>query len=72
MAKPALRCFVLVLGKFLGGIEYPRCRVDVPGVCQLVVRFCCANAAEWMEVLLGVKNFGDPPNSALDGSSDFL
>jgi len=43
--------------------------VDDPSICQSVRQHCCANTAEWIEVLLGVRTLGDPRNIVLDKES---
>jgi len=35
------------------------------------LRHCCANMAEWIEVLLGVKTLVDPRNTVSDASPNF-
>jgi len=42
-------------------------RPMIPGVSLSVTWFCCAKAAEWIDVLLRVKTLGDPKHIVLDG-----
>jgi len=43
----------------------------IPGVCQSVMWFRCANVAQQIEVMLGLETLGNPRFMVLKGSLSF-
>jgi len=66
-----LQAMLYWVAELLGFIWYIKCRrthvISDPVAWASVTWACCAKAAEWIEVLLGVNAFGDSGNIVLDG-----